>query len=61
MTNFRCVHCGEGSLVRSNFRFNQAGDATCRNIERCIKRRKGHADDGVADRTPEADIGGPAL
>jgi hypothetical protein len=50
MTNFNCMHCGAGSLVRSNFRFNQAGDATCRDIERCLKRRKPHADDGATDR-----------
>lgn len=32
---WRCVRCGEGSLVRSNFRLDHAGRATCRNEERC--------------------------
>lgn len=36
MPNFKCEKCGNGSLVRSNFRLTKDGRAYCRRFE-CTK------------------------
>jgi hypothetical protein len=37
---WRCIHCGNTSLVRSNFKFNNRNDdAVCRGEEACKKRQ----------------------
>lgn len=33
-THFKCAHCGNASLVRSNFRFTPTGEAFCVSAQR---------------------------
>lgn len=40
MTNFRCVWCGWGSLVRSNFKGLPQGGFECKDSEACRDRRR---------------------
>jgi hypothetical protein len=39
--SWTCIHCGNSSLVRSNFKFNNRNDdAVCRGEEACRKRQE---------------------
>lgn len=40
MPGFTCVNCGNGSLVRSNFRLTPDGRPWCRDWMACEERRK---------------------